>query len=121
MLRAVLRPDLLGGRLFSVDPAPATFSLQPIKESVLPGETFLVAIVASTLVSGIHLKVRVTRAFADERSDPPQEIPVDYDGGPLRSIPIEFQAPGDRATLLFQLFDPAGQPKGDPRSVLVVA
>lgn len=120
MLRAVLRPDLPGGRLLSADTAPPTFSLQPLKESVSPGETFTVAIVATAPARSIHLEVRLTSVFDDNRADPPHNIAVDYEGGPIRSLPLEFQAPGDRAALLFQLLDQAGQPKGEPRTVLVV-
>ena len=75
-LRAVLRPDLPGGRLLSADTAPPSFSLQPLNESVSPGETLTVAIVATAPARSIHLKVRLTTVFGDNRADQPQDIAV---------------------------------------------
>jgi pimeloyl-ACP methyl ester carboxylesterase len=121
MLRAVLRPDLPGGRLFSNDPAPVIFTLEPVKQSVLPAETFTVAIVANKPTDSIHVRVVLTRVFGDDRADSPEEVPVDYDGGPVRSIPLEFKAPDQRAVLLFQLVNRDGHNLGEPRSVLVVS
>ncbi|BCK75219.1 hypothetical protein AA0242T_0185 [Acetobacter aceti NRIC 0242] len=122
MLRAVLRPDLPGGRLFAVNSAEAvTFSLQPVKESVSPGERFIVAVVATETVSSIHLVVELIRVFDKTQKDAPEQVRLDYDGGPVRSIPLEFTAPEKRAVLLFQLFDKDGQKVGGPRSVLVVS
>jgi pimeloyl-ACP methyl ester carboxylesterase len=120
MLRAVLRPDL-PGRLFGNDPAPTFFTLQPVKESVSPGETITVAIVANKPTESIHIKVVVTRIFEENRADPPVEVSVDYDGGPIRSIPLEIETPDRRAVLLFQLANQGGQHLGEPRSVLVVS
>lgn len=121
MLRAVLRPDLPGGRLLTNDPAPVAFTLQPTKESVSPTETFAVAIVANKPTDSIHLKVELTCVYEEDRADPPREVPVDYEGGPIRSIPLEFKAPDQRAVLLFQLVERDGKKSGQPRSVLVIA
>ena len=122
MLRAVLRPDLPGGRLLSIqsdDPTPVAFTLQPVRESVSPGQTVAVALVANKPTSAIHVTVVVTRVVGEE-SGTPKEVRIDYEGGPVRSIPLEFEAPGQRAALLFQLVDANGQRSGEPRSVLVV-
>lgn len=121
MLRAVLRPDLPGGRLLTNDPAPVAFTLQPTKESVSPAETFAVAIVANKPTDSIHLNVELTRVYEENRADPPREVAVDYEGGPVRSIPLEFKAPDQRAVLLFQLVARDGKKSGQPRSVLVIA
>lgn len=120
MLRAVLRPDLPGGRLFTNDPAPVAFTLQPTKESVSPAETFAVAIVASKPINTMHLDVELTWVYEENRADKVQTFPVDYVGGPVRSIPLEFTAPDRRAVLLFQLIERGGNKSGQPRSVLVV-
>lgn len=121
MLRAVLRPDLPGGRLFTSDPAPVVFTLQPTKESVSPAETFAVAIVSNKPTNRIQLNVEMTCVYQENRADRPREVPVEYEGGPVRSIPLEFKAPDQRAVLLFQLVTRDGKRLGQPRSVLVVA
>jgi hypothetical protein len=103
MLRAVLRPDLPGGRLFTNDPAPIDFTLQPTKESVSPTETFTVAIVANKPTASIHLNVELTCVYEENRADPPRKVQVDYEGGPVRSIPLEFKAPDSARYYCFSL------------------
>jgi pimeloyl-ACP methyl ester carboxylesterase len=119
MLRAVLRPDLPGGRLFKAGPGVASFSVQPLKTSVRPGETFTVAVVADRPAPSIDAQVIVQRVFDNDRKDV-QTVPIHYQGGPVRSLPLEFTAPEQRAALVFTLRDGAGTQQGKQASVLVV-
>lgn len=119
MLKAILRPDLPGGRLFSADQGEAHLSLQPLKESVSFRDTFTVALVADRPATRIDARVVMTKAV--EGSPPVDtEVKVHYEGGPIRSIPLEFAAPDERAVLLFRFKRENGDVYGKPRSVLVV-
>ena len=119
MLRAVLRPDLPGGRLFNVGPGVASFSVQPLKTSVRPGETFTIAVVADRPTPSIDAQVVMQRVFDNDQSDA-QTVPIHYQGGPIRSLPLEFTAPDRRAALLFTLQDGTGAQQGKQASMLVV-
>lgn len=119
MLRAVLRPDLPGGRLFNASPGMASLSVQPLKTSVVPGESFTVTVVADRPTQTIDTDVVFQRVFDNNRSDS-QVVPVRYQGGLTRNIPLEFTAPDERAVLLFALQGDANAPQGKPASVLVV-
>lgn len=119
LLRAVLRPDLPGGRLFNAGPGVTSLSVQPLKTSVRPGETFTVAVVADRPTPSIDAQVVMQRVFDNDQSDA-QTIPMHYQGGPIRSLPLEFTAPDKRAALLFTLQDGAGAQLGKQASVLVV-
>lgn len=118
-LRAVLTPRAPGGRLLTNDPRPASLSLEPLRSSVSPGETFSAAIVLSRPDTQVAAQVVVTRVFDGDRSDE-QTVPVAYQGGPLRSLPLEFTAPDERAVMTFVLQDRSGRPLGKEVSVLVV-
>ena len=52
MLKAVLRPDLPGGRLYSKQDGQASISVQALKTSVVPGKSFTVALVADRPTEG---------------------------------------------------------------------
>ncbi len=119
MLRAVLRPDLQTGRLFNAGPGVAAFSVQPLKTSVQPGETFTVAVVADRPTATVDVQVVMREVFDNDQSDT-QTVPIYYQGGPIRSLPLEFTAPDKRAALLFTLRDSAGAPQGKQASVLVI-
>ncbi len=119
-LRAIFRPDLPGGRLFTAGTAAASFSLQPLKTSVSPAESFEVAIVASRPTHEVVVRVVLTTVFDGDRTDI-ELVPIEYRGGSLRSIPLEFKAPDERAVLLFALQDTAGVPIAKEASVLVVS
>jgi pimeloyl-ACP methyl ester carboxylesterase len=119
MLRAVLRPGTPGARLFSLEPGVPVLSAQALMQSVTAGRQFTVAVVADRPTTSIDIALRVTRAFAGDRSDV-QEVPVRYEGGPVRSIPMEFTAPSERAVLLFEIRQ-GGQPTaGEAATVLVL-
>ena len=97
----------------------SSFSVQPLKTSVRPGETFTVAVVADRPAPSIDAQVIMQRVFDNDQADA-QTVPIYYQGGPLRSLPLEFTAPEQRATLLFTLQDSAGAQQGKQASVLVV-
>ncbi len=120
MLRAVLRPDLPGNRLFNIDPGAASLNVQPLRSSVRPGETFTVSVVADRPTTSIDAKVVMQRVFNNDQTDT-QTVPIHYQGGPIRSLPLEFAAPDDRAALLFTLQDGDGAQQGKQASVLVVS
>jgi pimeloyl-ACP methyl ester carboxylesterase len=120
MLRAVLRPGSPGARLFSLPTGqqPA-ISVQAINTSVLPGVNFTVAIVADRPTATLDATVKVERAFAGGRMET-EEVPVRYVGGPIRTIPLDFTAPQDRAVLKFSVRPKGAAATGDPATVLVV-
>ena len=120
MLKAVLRPDIPGGRLLSLKEGAASFSLQPLKTSVAPGEAFTVAIVANRPFQALDAQVVIQTVFDDKRTSS-EVVPVRFDGGPIRSIPLEFKAPDRRGIMLFTLQDTTGAALGKQVSVLVVA
>ena len=119
MLQAVFRPDIPGGRLFNVGPGIASLTVQPLKTSVSPGEAFTVALVADRATDTIETEVVLTCAFSGGRSNS-QVIPVQYHGGLIRSIPLEFTAPDERAVLVFDLRDAGGALHEKRTSVLVI-
>jgi hypothetical protein len=120
LLRAILKPGTPGSRLFSLESGPApTLSAQAVKQSVSPGKNFTIAIVADRPTDRIEATVEVTRVFAAGRKDT-QTMPLRYQGGPVRTIPLLFTAPDERAALVFSVRQAAGYPEGDQASVLVI-
>jgi phospholipase A1 len=119
MLQAVFRPDLPGGRLLNIGAGSASLTLQPLKSSVSPQETFTVAVVADRPTNAIETEVVLRRAFSEDVSDS-QVVPVQYRGGIIRSIPLEFTAPNERSVLVFELRDVQGAMQGKRASVLVI-
>ena len=120
MLRAVLRPGTPGARLFSLGAGPLpALSVQTVNTSVAPGVNFTVAILADRPTGTVDATILVERAFAGDRIES-EEIPVRYVGGPIRTIPLQFTAPQDRAVLKFTVRPNGAAATGDPATVLVV-
>jgi pimeloyl-ACP methyl ester carboxylesterase len=118
MLRAVLRPGTPGARLFSLEPGPPVLSAQAIQPSVKPGQPFTIAVIADRPTDRVDAVLEVTRAFDGERTET-QEVPLRYDGGFLRSIPMDFVAPDERAVVQVRVRQ-GGVTAGDVATVLVV-
>jgi phospholipase A1 len=120
MLRAVLRPAAPGARPFSLETGlPPVLSVHAVNTSVAPGVNFTVAVVADRPTGTVDATMIVERAFAGDRIDT-EEVPIRYAGGPIRTIPLEFTAPQDRAALKFTLRPNGAVAIGDPATVLVV-
>jgi hypothetical protein len=120
MLRAVLRPGTPGARRFSLEKGPPpALSVHAVHTSVAPGVNFTVAIVADRPTDSVDATMIVERAFAGGRIDT-QEVPVRYTGGAIRTIPVEFTAPQDRAVLKITLRPNGAVAIGNPATVLVV-
>jgi phospholipase A1 len=120
MLRALLRPGTPGARPFSLGAGPApSLSAQALNTSVSPGATFTLAIVADRPTNVLDANVKVERAYAGGRAET-EQVPIRYSGGPVRTIPLEFVAPQDRAVLKFTIEPNAAAMAGDPATVLVI-
>jgi hypothetical protein len=119
-LHAVLKPGTPGGRLFSLEQGPAMLAPQVICSSVAPGAQFTVAIVADRRTQIVDATVEVTFVLDDERKHI-DVVPIRYQGGPIRSIPLEFIAPNERAAALFTVRPNVGTASDKPASVLVVS
>jgi hypothetical protein len=119
-LHAVLKPGTPGGRLFSLEQGPAMLVPQVICSSVAPGAQFTVAIVADRRTQTVDATVEVTFVLDDERKHI-DVVSIRYQGGPIRSIPLEFIAPNERAAALFTVRPNVGTASDKPASVLVVS
>jgi len=119
MLQALLKPNTPGARLFALEPGPAVLAAQALQPSVTAGKSFTVAIIADRPTDSIDAVLEITRIYDPGRTEQ-QELPLRYTGGPLRSIPMDFVAPGERAVLQFRVRQRGVPETGDSATVLVV-
>jgi pimeloyl-ACP methyl ester carboxylesterase len=104
MLVAVLTPGRPGARLFSTEARAglAVLSSHALHTSVEGGQSFTIAIVADKPTDSIEAVLEVEQLFEGGRTET-QEVPIRYKGGFLRSIPLDFTAPTERAVLRFRV------------------
>jgi phospholipase A1 len=120
MLQAVLKPDAPGARLFALEAGPAVLSVHALQPSVAAAEPFVVAVIADRPTDSIKAVLEITRVYDGGRTEE-QEVPLRYTGGFLRSIPMDFVAPNERAVLQFRVRQKGLVPsRSDAASVLVV-
>lgn len=121
LLGAVLTPGRPGVRPWSVktEAGPPVLSVQAVQTSVGGGQPFTVAIVADRPTNSFDAVLEMESAYEGGRIET-AETPVRYDGGLLRSIPLDFTAPIEKAVLRFRLRQKGIAPSGTGTTILAV-